>query len=94
MKKHTYQVTCTYVCDDEGNTPNVNPLSFEAILHENIFDIVQTLEKKEVVPNEDAAAFGLGLKLFAEVIRKNQNVELCAALQPHLLEIMKEIKKS
>ncbi len=94
MKNHTYKVTCEYIVDAEGNTPHIAPMAFEATLHENIFEIIQKLQEKEKVPAEDAAAFGLGLKLFGEVIRKNQDNALCAALRPHLTEIMKEIKKS
>ncbi len=94
MQEHIYKITCDYVRDAAGNTPQITPLSFETTLHEDIFVIVEKLQEKNIIPTEDAAAFGLGLKLFAEVIRRHENTQLCANLRPHLIEIMKKVKKA
>ncbi len=94
MKSHNYKITCEYIADDAGNSPNAEPLSFEIALHENIFEIIQKISEKEEMPTQDAPAFGLGLKLFGEVVRKNQDIALLNSLQPHLIEIMKIIKKA
>ncbi len=93
MTNHTYKITCEYLRDADGKSPTVSPLSFEVQLHEDIFHIINMLQAKDKVPAKDAAAFGLGLKLFGEIVLRNKDTPLCATVKPHLTAIMKEIKQ-
>ncbi len=93
MTNHNYQITCASLDSVEGSDCQDKKITFDITLHEDVFNIIGKLQEKGKIPSNDAAAFGLGLKLFTEVILKNKDCDLCASLRPHLTQIMKEIKK-
>ncbi|PKQ64491.1 hypothetical protein BZG02_06705 [Labilibaculum filiforme] len=79
-----YKITVEEISDE-------NTLTFEAESHENILAIVEKLKQH---PNlgEDAAAFGLGLKLFTGVMMKQKSNSLFKDFLPHFKDFMKGLK--
>ena len=76
-----------------GNLVNDPKLIFNAPNHDNIFDIVAKMQASSRFPSEEAACrFAIGLKLMSEVILENKNTEFAAAIQPHVIDIMKIVK--
>ncbi len=92
MKNHLYRIRCEYLQDAEGNTPNQDALIFDAELHEDLFAIIERLQNQGNIASDNAAAFGMGLKLFAEVVLRHKNESPYSEILPHLSEIMKEVK--
>ena len=68
-------------------------MQFEVENHDDIFAIVKKLEKRTDFSEEDAKAFGVGLKLFSEVMINNKNTPLFSNFMPQFIEFMKELKK-
>lgn len=68
-------------------------LCFEAESREDIFVIVEKLKQHPELGN-DAAAFGLGLKLFTSVMMKQKSNPLFENLLPAFKDFMMELKGS
>lgn len=68
-----------------------NTLTFEAESHEDILAIVDKLKQHSDF-EEDAAAFGVGLKLFSGVMMKQKSNPLFKDLLPHFKVFMKGLK--
>ena len=68
-----------------------NTLTFEADSHENILKIVEKL-KTHPDFGDDAAAFGVGLKLFTGVMMKQKSNPLFKNLMPAFKDFMQELK--
>lgn len=66
-------------------------LSFESENHEDIFAIVEKL-KQHPDFKDDAAEFGVGLKLFTGVIMKQKTNPIFKNLMPHFKDFMMELK--
>lgn len=93
MKQHQYKITIEHLADANGNLVNDPKLIFNAPNHDNIFDIVAKMQASSRFPSEEAACrFAIGLKLMSEVILENKNTEFAAAIQPHVIDIMKIVK--
>ena len=82
-----YKVTIEEVSGD-------NKLVFETENQENIIRIVEKLKQHPDVDTEDAATFGVGLKLFSTIILKNKNTPLFKDFLPHFKTFMKTLKGS
>jgi len=89
--KHRYQVTLTPLNGAEDALDA--PLRFEVENHDNILAIVKRLEQRPDFTEDEAKAFGVGLKLFSEVMLKNKQKPLFANFMPHFIDFMKELKK-
>ena len=75
--------------DDLSNAP----LTLEFDNHDNLFNIINAVKSKGLFEDENQSAeFAIGLKMFTEVILKNRDNELFAALQPAIGEFMKKLK--
>lgn len=85
-KTKQYKITIEEVADE-------NSLVFDAESHENILAIVERL-KKHPDFNDDAAALGVGLKLFTGVMMKQKDNPLFVNLMPALKDFMKGLKSS
>lgn len=93
MKGNLYKFTIEHLEDAKGNGVEVNPLVFETKNHDDIFKIVEQMEGKMQLDNQDTKALLIGLKLFSEVMLKNKDSKPFKELLPHFKNFMKELKK-
>ena len=89
MKDQTYKFTIEQLEETKADV-----LVFEASTRDDLFKIVEKMKTKSDFNEEDAAAFGVGLKLFGEVVMKNKEKELFKQFKPHFVNFMKEFKKA
>lgn len=92
MKQHRYRVTLEHLADAQGASSTHAPLQFEVGNHDDIFAIVERLRNRGDFSQESAAAFGLGIKLFSEVMLQDKENALFSSLRPHFAQFMKELK--
>lgn len=92
MKKHRYRVTLEHLSDADGEPSSQAPLQFEVGNHDEIIAIVERLRSRGDFDATTAAAFGVGLKLFSEVMLDNRKNPLFASFQPHFVQFMKRLK--
>ncbi|MCC9596143.1 MULTISPECIES: DUF3861 domain-containing protein [unclassified Rubrivivax] len=93
MRQHRYRITVEHLADADGNLPgNTAPLVFEAGSHDNILQIVERLRGHPGLPPESAPAFGVGLKLFGEVMLENRKSPLFVDFSPHFRDFMQALK--
>lgn len=93
MKQHQYRVTLDYLSGSNGEPAEQAPLIFEVGNHDNIFDIVTRMRQRGDFSQDSATAFGVGLKLFSEVMLENKDHPLFAEFKPHFMQFMKALKK-
>ena len=96
MKKHVssknYKVTIEEIVYE--NKEAAEKLSFEAESHDDIFKIVEMLKQSPDFDSNDAAALGVGLKLFTGVMMKQKDNPIFKELLPHFKDFMKELKSA
>lgn len=92
MKKYAYRVTVEALNPVDGEA-SAAPLRFDFGTHEDLSGIIHKLGAREGFTPDTARAFGVGLKLFSEVVRSHKDTSPFAEMMPHLNNIMKEIKK-
>lgn len=94
MKQHQYRITIEHLADShDGPSSYDAPLQFEHGNHDDIFAVVARLAQRGDLDARFAAALGVGLKLFGEVMLENRDHPLFAGLMPHFGEFMKQLKK-
>ncbi|RDZ28055.1 DUF3861 family protein [Lysobacter silvisoli] len=67
-------------------------LDFEASQHDDLLAIAARLRAAALLPEQDAAALALGLKLFAGVALTHRQDPLFAAIQPALRAFIGQLK--
>lgn len=94
MKQHRYRITVEHLALPDGSPPpEARTLSFEAGNHDDILSIVARLSGRSDLPEVDAAAFGVGLKLFSEVMLQHRGLPLFAEFAPHFKAFMQRLKQ-
>ena len=93
MKKNRYRITVEYLPETPDAATVTSPLQFEANNHDDIFAIVQLLRSRGDFEPSAAAAFGVGLKLFSEVMLEDKNHPLFTTFRPHFAQFMRELKQ-
>lgn len=94
MKKHRYRVTVEHLsCPDGAPSPYAQPLQFEVGNHDDIYAIVERMRQRGDFERDTATAFGVGLKLFGEVMLENKDHPLFADFKTHFGQFMKNLKK-
>lgn len=88
---HTYQITVQPL-DQDGAVNGTPPLTFAVTNHDDLLDIVSKTRARGVIPDEEAAEFAIGLKLFSEVMIRHRKTPLFEPLWPHFGEFMKRLK--
>lgn len=86
---HRYRITV-----ESLDEPAPAPMQFDVENHDDIFTVVERLARRQEFSGNDARAFGVGLKLFSEVMIKNRQAPLFADFLPHFADFMKELKKA
>ncbi|WP_319523876.1 DUF3861 domain-containing protein [uncultured Desulfosarcina sp.] len=94
MAQHKYRITVeSMTVADNGDSTNAKNFQFEVENHDDILQVVERLQGRGDFDPGTAAAFGLGLKLFGEVMLKNKDNSLFSSLQPHFGQFMRTLKK-
>lgn len=89
VRKHIYRISMR---EDDSERGRELEFSFEN--HDDMFDIIDRISGKDGFSAENAVMFGLGLKLFADVVRKNHETMPFSEIMPLLAGIMKIVKGS
>jgi hypothetical protein len=89
---YTYSVALKLVSDRHGNPADGGSCEFETSNHDNILEIIERAEQNSILPEEDVAAFCLGLKLVTEVVMKHRGEPPFSELWPHLGSFIRSIK--
>ena len=77
MKQHTYEVTLKHIADAQGNPSTyADTLSFNSYNHDDIFKVLQMIKNSQILDDEAAKPFAVGLKLFSEVMLEHKNLPL------------------
>lgn len=67
-------------------------LAFDATNHDEIIELVDRVKSARILPDDEAAACLVGLKLFSEVMLRHREEPLFADLFPHFSLFMKRLK--
>lgn len=92
VSSNNYKITIEKIVYE--NKDSAEKLTFEAESHDDIFKIIEMLKQTPEFDNNDAAALGVGLKLFSGVMMKNKENPLFQNLLPHFKDFMMELKKT
>lgn len=90
-KAKKYKVTVTEVLDD--NQLSNNTLEFQTESPEDILSIVEKLKQHPDFEGDDAATFGVGLKLFTSIMMKHKDNPMFQELMPAFKNFMKGLKQ-
>jgi len=94
MKQHHYRVTVEHLALPDGSTPTPpSELRFEVGNHDDILAIVGRMRGRGDLPEADATALAVGLKLFSEVMLKHRGLPLFAQFGPHFKSFMQQLKQ-
>ena len=95
MKQHTYEVTLKHIADAQGNPSTyTDTLSFNTYNHDDIFNVLQVIQNSQMLNDEAAKSFTIGLKLFSEVMLEHKNLPLFKDFMPHFGQFMKTLKQT
>ncbi len=94
MKQHRYRVTVEHLALPDGSPPpTAESLSFETGNHDDILAIVARMRQRGELPEADATALAVGLKLFSEVMLQHRGLPLFADFAPHFKAFMQQLKQ-
>ncbi|HEX8427007.1 DUF3861 domain-containing protein [Hymenobacter sp.] len=94
-RAHHYRLRLEHVAPAAPDQPTHPPLELEFDNHDDIFQIVERIQARNLFAEPgQAAEFAIGLKLFGEVMLKNREHELFAEMRPAFSEFMKKLKSS
>lgn len=95
MKQHQYQVCVKHIADAKGQPSGYNDvLQFNTRNHDDIFKIVEKIQQSQLLDQESAASFAVGLKLFGETLLENKDLPLFKDFMPQFVEFMHALKKT
>jgi hypothetical protein len=94
MKKKTnkYHLTLQLEQYANGEKEPQKQLELNFDNHDEIFEIIERIQSKNLFPKEQATEFALGLKMFSEVMIKNRQHPLFEELTPAFGSFMKRLK--
>lgn len=91
-KEHYYRVTVELISSGNEEKLNYPPLIFEARNHDNIFNIIEKMEKANWLDRNTFINLIVGLKLFSEVIIKHPKEILFSEIRSALVKFIKNLK--
>ncbi|WOE32690.1 MULTISPECIES: DUF3861 domain-containing protein [unclassified Acinetobacter] len=95
MKQHQYQVTVKHLADIHGQPSEyTEALQFNTRNHDDIFKIVAIIQQSQLLDDESAQSFAVGLKLFGETLLENKDLPLFKDFMPQFLQFMKALKQT
>jgi phage-related tail protein len=93
-RANKYKLTLELLETAKGETESREPLQLEFTNHDEIFSIIERIQKKNLLQSkEQAAEFAIGLKMFSEVMLKNRNLPLFQEFAPAFRDFMKKLKE-
>src|SRR3546814_4908247 len=85
MRQYRYRVTLEQLTDSHGVPTDRKPLQFEVGNHDDIISVVTWIRSRgDFSSQAEAAAFGVGLKLFGGAILANKDDPLLSSFLPQL----------
>lgn len=87
MSQYRYKVTLESLPESQAS------LQFEVGSHDDIFAVVERVRQRGDFSETSATAFGVGLKLFSEVMLENRDHPLFAEFRPHFAQFMRALKQ-
>lgn len=72
MSSFRYRITVEALDSVDQHSDKHASFSFETATHDDLFRIVESMHKKQIVEEDAASALGVGLKLFAEVVIRHR----------------------
>ncbi|MGF2881406.1 DUF3861 domain-containing protein [Acinetobacter johnsonii] len=95
MKQHAYEVTLKHIAGAQGNPSTYTDiLSFNSYNHDDIFNGLQVIQNSQMLDDEAAKSFTVGLKLFSEVMLEHKNLPLFKDFMPHFGQFVKALKQT
>lgn len=94
MKSHKYKVTVSRVEDKDGNPTDGPSIAFASSNHDELIQIVRLIQAAGPFPEDEAASFAIGLKLFGDAMLTHKDLELFTEIRPHFMTFMKKLKAS
>lgn len=88
---HAYRITVQTLTTAPPNGA-AHGLTFDTTNHDEIIQLVERVKSRGILPDEEVAAFTIGLKLFGEVMLRHRHEPLFADLYPHFGTFMKRLK--
>ena len=93
MRQYRYRVTLEQLTDSHGVPTDRKPLQFEVGNHDDIISVVTWIRSRgDFSSHAEAAAFGVGLKLFGGAILANKDDPLLSSFLPQLYQFVKDFK--
>src|SRR6476620_9849355 len=92
MKGYRYRGTVEPIEGPRGEQIEHDPLTFEAVNHDEILGLVDRRRQSGEFDENTAACMMVGLKLFSEVMLHNKENPLFSPLMPHFREFTKRLK--
>lgn len=94
MKQHRYRVSVEHLALPDGSAPTPpRHLQFEAGNHDDILAIAERMRGRGDLPEADAVALAIGLKLFSEVMLQHRGLPLFKDFGPHFKAFMQQLKQ-
>lgn len=95
MKQHQYEVTVKHIADAQGNPSTyTETLQFNAYNHDDLFKALAHIQNSNLLDDEKAKSFAVGLKLFGETLLENKDQPLFKTFLPQFIEFMKSLKQT
>ena len=90
---HLYRIRVDHVQDAHGVAQDGRFVEFTAENHDDIIAIIDRVRGKAVVPEDEAAAFSVGLKLLGEVMLRHRKEPLFTDFGDAFMHFMKRLKQ-
>jgi hypothetical protein len=95
MKQHQYEITVKHIADAQGQPSTyTEALQFTAYNHDDLFKVLEHIQKGNLLDDEKTKAFAIGLKLFGETLLENKHQPLFKDFLPQFIEFMKSMKQA
>jgi hypothetical protein len=92
-RAHHYRLRLEHLAPAAPDQTLHPPQEIEFDNHDDIFSIIARMESRQLFAEPgQAAELAIGLKLFSEVMLKNRELPLFAALRPAFGEFMKQLQ--
>lgn len=72
MRAHQYQITVEYLRGRHAGPELHQPVVFEVGNHDDIIDIIKSVQESQMFDRDTSASMVLGMKLFSEVMLKHR----------------------
>ncbi|WP_260704375.1 DUF3861 domain-containing protein [Edaphobacter flagellatus] len=93
MSRYRYRITVEKLADAKGEAVRGQSLTFYAVNHDDILEIVEKLESRLPFDAGTAASLGVGLKLFSGVTLTYRNHPIFTDIHPALSEFIQQLKR-